>query len=88
MGESFKEQDFLRDFKEAAKFCEFCKDYCEQSDSKGNNVHSRQALVYLGLIINHPEYSLIARSAEEACRGCEGKSTGIISILESYGTSV
>lgn len=88
MGESFKEQDFLEDFKEAAKFCKFCEDYCEQSDSKGGNVHSRQALVHLGLIINPSKYSLIARSAEDACKGCGGKSTRIISILESYGIPV
>ncbi len=83
MGESFKEQDFLGDFKETAKFCGFCKEYCETSDSKGENVHSRQARIYLSAIKNPLTYFKIAKNAYDACRECKGESTRIISILES-----
>lgn len=43
MEEPFKKQDFLGDFKEAAKFCGFCRDYCEQENiyNRDGNVHSR-----------------------------------------------
>lgn len=73
----------LNDFLNAIDCCKACNEYCEQSDSKGENVHSRQARVYLSVIRNPLKYSKIAKNAYGACKECRGDSTRIISILES-----
>ena len=71
-------------FKEAARFCGFCRDYCRDNEVSNDNVYSRQALIYLGCIKN----SAIAREAEEVCKGCDYKSARIASLLEPYGIRI
>ena len=34
-------------FKEAARFCEFCRNYCLEKKIYDENVYTRQALVFL-----------------------------------------
>lgn len=71
-------------FKEAARFCNFCKDYCENGNHYSNNGYNTQALIYLGCIKN----SATARKAEETCKQCDYKSARIASLLEPYGINI
>lgn len=73
----------LEDFLNAIDCCKACNEYCEGSGSKGDNVHSRQARIYLSAIKNPLEYYELAKNAYDACKECRGDSTRIISILES-----
>lgn len=73
----------LEDFLNAIDCCKWCNKYCETSGSKGENVHSIQARIYLSAIKNPLEYYELAKNAYDACKECRGDSTRIISILES-----
>ncbi len=74
------EEDTKKDFRGAINNCRACRNYCAKENLYEENVHSRQALIYLSYIKN----SLIARAAEYKCNNeCNHKSTGIISVIES-----
>ena len=71
-------------FREAARFCGFCRDYCEENKITHDNVYRRQVRVFLQVIQN----SAIARNAEETCRQCDFRSARIARLLEPYGIRI
>ena len=75
-----EDSNFIR----AAENCGFCRDYCKEEKHYSDNVHRRQAKIFLQAIQN----SAIARSAEEACRQCDFRSARIARLLEPYGIRI
>jgi hypothetical protein len=65
-------------FLDALDLCRQCADFCEQTKVYADNLCTTQALDILGEIRNP-----LARSAEEACRGCDHRSSRILGVLES-----